>query len=243
MIKIKITAVFILMAGQFFCAAQGFIYKGAITYERKIQMHKLLSANSWFKGNLDNIPKFYSSQFQLRFNPDTTYYTKTSEDEPNSASWAVYAKENEVISLLSANQSITKMTIWNDNYTIRDSLVSYKWKLVSETRKIAGVECRKATTIIHDSIYIIAFYAENILVSGGPEQFNGLPGMILGIVIPRLHVSYYAQKIEGDINQSINLPKQKTKSFIGRREFTEMILKNLKWAFTNSGFAALYLFI
>ena len=92
-------------------------------------------------------------------------------------------------------------------------------------------------------MYIIAFYAENITVSGGPEQFNGLPGMILGVVIPRLHVSYYAQNVETSEKQIINLPKQKIKSSMTRKEFRELILKNLKWEFTNASLGVLYLFI
>jgi GLPGLI family protein len=31
---------------------------------------------------------------------------------------------------------------------------------------------------------------------GGPEGFNGLPGMILGVVMPRLNTTYFATKIE-----------------------------------------------
>ena len=243
MINRKISAFVVVLIMVYYCNAQNFIYKGSITYERKIQMHKILEGNSWFKGNMDNIPKFYVSQFQLRFSPDTTVYNKTSDDEPNSASWAVYAKDNEIISLLYSRQCISKKNIWNDTYIIKDSLRSYKWKLVNETRKIAGIECKKATTIINDSVYIVAFYAENIMVSGGPEQFNGLPGMILGIVVPRLHVSYYAQKVDANENQLITLPKQKSKSIMTRKEFQEMIMKNLKWEFTNASLGVLYLFI
>jgi GLPGLI family protein len=243
MINKKILVLVIALSGFLLSTAQIFINKGSIVFERKVQIHKILEGNSWFKGNMDNIPKFYVSQFQLRFNPDTMVYSKTSDDEPNSASWAVYARDNEIVTLLNAKQNISKKNIWNDTYIIKDSMPQYKWKLVNETRKIAGIECKKATTIVNDSIYIVAFYAENILVSGGPEQFNGLPGMILGIVIPRLHATYYAQKVESNENLTIVLPKRKNKTIMNRKEFREMVIKNLKWAFDNSALGALYLFI
>lgn len=233
------TLVFLSMAYGY---AQSFINKGNITYERKIQIHKILEGNTWFKGNMDNIPKFYISQFQLRFNRDTTLYTKTGEDEQNSASWAIYARENEISTFFNANQSIVKKTVYSDGFIIKDSLPTYKWKLVNETRNIAGIECKKATTIMNDSIYLVAFYAENIIVSGGPEQFSGLPGMILGVVIPRLHVSYYAQKVEANEKQEVLIPKQKNKTMT-RKEFKEMVFKNMKWAFSNASIGALYLFL
>ncbi len=225
--------------------SQIFITSGNIIYERKIQMHKILEVNKWFKGNMGEIPKFYSSKFELQFNSDTTVYTKVKEEETtniSNVSWAVYARENEIVNIFSKQSSVVKKTVYSDDFIIRDSLPIYKWKLVNETRKIAGIECKKATTIINDSIFIVAFYAENIMVSGGPEQFCGLPGMILGVAVPRLHVSYYAQKVDFTGKREVVIPKQKSKS-MNRKEFQEMVLKNMKWAFDNSGVAALYLFL
>jgi GLPGLI family protein len=49
---------------------------------------------------------------------------------------------------------------------------------------------------VMDSIVVIAFYTDEILTSGGPESFNGLPGMILGLAIPRLHTTWYATKLQ-----------------------------------------------
>ena len=47
-----------------------------------------------------------------------------------------------------------------------------------------------------DSVFVVAFYAEEIPSGGGPESFNGLPGMILGVVVPRMFTSWYATKLE-----------------------------------------------
>ncbi len=67
---------------------------------------------------------------------------------------------------------------------------------VERKRTIAGFECSKAVTIICDSVYVVAFYTDEMPVSGGPESFGGLPGMILGIAIPRLHTTWFATKVE-----------------------------------------------
>ena len=34
------------------------------------------------------------------------------------------------------------------------------------------------------------------MVSSGPESFSGLPGMILGLAVPRLHTTWFATKVE-----------------------------------------------
>ena len=60
---------------------------------------------------------------------------------------------------------------------------------------IAGFQCRRANAIIMDSIYVVAFYTDDIVASGGPESFTGLPGMILGVSLPHQHVSWFATKV------------------------------------------------
>ncbi len=70
------------------------------------------------------------------------------------------------------------------------------WKERGEIRTIANYKCHKAVAIICDSVYVVAFYAEDIPASGGPEMFGGLPGMILELAIPRLHTTWTATKVE-----------------------------------------------
>ena len=49
-----------------------------------------------------------------------------------------------------------------------------------------------------DSIYVVAFYTDEIVTSGGPESFCGLPGMILGVALPHQHVTWFATKLIDD---------------------------------------------
>jgi|GEM_PF-4661083 len=67
--------------------------------------------------------------------------------------------------------------------------------MTEETRDIAGVHCHRANAIILDSVYIIAFYTDQILTNGGPESFCGLPCMILGIAIPRIYTTWFATSV------------------------------------------------
>jgi GLPGLI family protein len=91
-------------------------------------------------------------------------------------------------------------------FLIVDSLKQYKWKLSEETKTIAKQLCKKATTMITapqqmrvrisrggenntDSASnapkppketeLVVWYAENIPVSIGPDNYSGLPGVIM----------------------------------------------------------------
>ena len=71
-----------------------------------------------------------------------------------------------------------------------------------------------------DSVYVFAFYTDEIMISGGPCSINGLPGMIMGVSIPRLYTSWIATKVmlEGvDVNA--------IKPIAGKKQFT---MKNLE---------------
>lgn len=81
-------------------------------------------------------------------------------------------------------------------FSVSDSIPDFQWKIHDEIRQIAGYNCRKATTVINDSVIVIAFYSDEIMVSSGPESFGGLPGMILGLAVPRLYSSWFATKVE-----------------------------------------------
>ncbi|KXK41430.1 MAG: hypothetical protein UZ11_BCD004001972 [Bacteroidetes bacterium OLB11] len=105
-------------------------------------------------------------------------------------------KKNVVFSDFTHHLSISQKNIFEKSYLIKDSLRNYQWKIKEEFRTIAGFNCRRAETIIMDSIFVIAFYTDAIITNGGPEGFNGLPGMILGIVMPRLNITYFATNVE-----------------------------------------------
>lgn len=84
----------------------------------------------------------------------------------------------------------------DDIYIITDSLLQITWRFTDEYRNIAGYECRRVNGATKDSLYVVAFYTDEIPLSAGPALINGLPGMILGLVIPEMHVQYWATKVD-----------------------------------------------
>ncbi len=94
--------------------------------------------------------------------------------------WGTKPSETDnVINDITGNTVTAQREIFENTYVIKDSLRNLEWKITSETREIAGFECKKAVTKICDSVVVVAFYTDQISVSAGPESFGGLPGMIL----------------------------------------------------------------
>ncbi len=79
---------------------------------------------------------------------------------------------------------------------MKDTTRKIKWKITDETREIAGFTCRRANALVMDSVYVVAFYTEDILANSGPEMFGNLPGMVLELAVPRLHTTWVATRVD-----------------------------------------------
>jgi GLPGLI family protein len=180
-------------------AQEKFVYSGTITYERKINVYRQtdgIGDESWIKTILPTLPNFYTNNFVMKFNNDESIYQPEGELPAINLPYLIGpAKENVIITNFKTHTQTGYKTVFEKNFQVQDSLGYTAWRITDEKRTIAGMECRKAVTIICDSVYVVAFYAEEIPVSGGPESFKGLPGMILGLAIPRLHTTWFATGI------------------------------------------------
>lgn len=181
-------------------------FKGKISFERKNNVHKQL--DDMMKNNPNggtmmemmkkNSPKYKTDKFELYFNETKSLYKPAPDgiSESKMMMGSMPAEANIVFNDYVNKVSVAEKKIFEKTYLINDSFRNANWKITEEFRKIAGYNCRRAETVIMDSIYVIAFYTDGILASGGPESFTGLPGMILGVVLPRLNVTYFATKID-----------------------------------------------
>ncbi|MBC7758818.1 MAG: GLPGLI family protein [Phormidesmis sp. FL-bin-119] len=182
-----------------------FITSGIIEYERTMNMFALvkrkvtkntLDSKPWYEQYLRTQPQFRTLKSVLKFSANSTLFT------PEHADKVYYQYDTPLSNQLNtvfSDFSIQRSTIQKDfeerTYLVTDSLRKIKWKITDDTRIIAGYNCRRANGIMMDSIYVVAFYSNEIHISGGPESFNGLPGMILGVAVPHENVTWFATKV------------------------------------------------
>ncbi len=200
-------------------AQQKFIYEGRIDFERKINIQRQVDdedmRSDWFKELVKTQPVFHTTNFSLQFSNSKTIY-KLEGESPKIQMWWIIgpAKENTIYTDLEHNTMKSLKSVFEQNFLISDSIKSIDWKISDEKRTIAGMDCRKAVARICDSVYVVAFYTDEIPVTGGPESFNGLPGMILGLAIPRLHTTWFATKIQltAPVAKDFEIPTRGTTS-------------------------------
>lgn len=187
-----------------------FITKAKIEFERKVNVWAGLPS-SMADDFKKAIPQYKSDFFSYEFDNNKAIYQKGRESDSKNM-FGAPASDNTVFTDLNSGKYIAYKNIFEKSYLVEDSLKNATWKLTGEIREIAGFKCHRATTIIFDSVFVVAFYTDEIMISGGPESFHGLPGMILGLVINRLHSTWYATKVEvNSVNDKDITPPTKGK--------------------------------
>ena len=221
----RVTLLCLLAFFSFRPAYSQFISKGKITYERKTNQHALMDDdNRWDEMAKKNTPKFISFHFDLFFDNNKLLYRPGGDPPPEqNRYWGLLDGDNIISTQLDSGKQMSQKNIFGQIFLIADSLRKTDWKICLETRKIAGLDCRKAVGKIMDSIVVIAFYTDEIISSGGPESFTGLSGMILGIAIPKMHTTWYATTIIADAVQPKDLEKPKKGKKIEGYEFRKSI--------------------
>lgn len=185
-------------------AAQAqFTFQGKIEYERKMNIQRTIDGmdeddKRWAEKYRSNLPKFHTTYYDLYFAPGKTLYKAGREVDNNPKTWFATPPDIESTIYTDTKSGSVKANrqIYEEKFLLQDSMRKLKWKIDDEIRTIANFKCRKAVSKICDSVYVVAFYTEDIPVSGGPEMFGGLPGMILELAIPRLYTTWVATKVD-----------------------------------------------
>jgi GLPGLI family protein len=202
-----------------------------IEFEKTVYVRQLFKAlePEWYDQIKDRLPEASVSYFD--FIGDTTrsiYKPGRSVPVDPRSFWQGIADKNVVYNDYKSGTTVTQKPVFEETFLVQDSLLKIKWKITPDTRVIAGFECRKAIGMIDDSITVFAFYTDEILVNSGPETANGLPGMILGLGMPRIHTTWFATKVEIDgVNMGTVVPATKGKK-VDRQTMIHSLDKILK---------------
>jgi GLPGLI family protein len=234
MIKISVViTLLVLTAGLLQAQAPNaiFLSQGKIEFEKKLNQYAQLEEdNTWSELQKKTLSQFKITYFDLMFTRTKTLYKPGREGSGTAMGWfsEMPAQENVIYSDLEEEKSVGQKKVFEQLFLVQDSIRKIRWKLTDETRTIAGFSCRRANAIIMDSIYVVAFYTDEILTSGGPESFSGLPGMILGVALPHQHVSWFATRVEAINVSDVQLASPQKGKKIDNAAFKETVNAALK---------------
>jgi len=203
--------------------AQQFISQAVIEYEVKTNIKKTMGTSSWEEMLKDAMPQFKTGYYLYTFADNKSVFKFDHWPAVMKIPEWLRRNDEENIWYFDHNNNKFSMqkTVYGSSFITEDTIPVINWKISNESRVIAGFNCRKAEGKISDSVYVFAFYTDEIMIPGGPCSINGLPGMILGVTIPRMYTSWIATKIMVN-NVPVNIIKAPT----SKKPFTMATMKS-----------------
>ena len=200
-------AISLLVYGEIKAQNTHFTTVGSIEFEKTINMYATIKKQinkdneSYMQQVYDQFkktqPQFKKLKSTLYFSGNKTMFKPDAEETAQNGFFgsAQTTQNNTVLTDLATGTFVDQKKVFEETFLVKDSVRNINWKITDEMRDIAGYTCRRANAIVLDSIYVVAFYTDEIAVSGGPESFTGLPGMILGIALPHENITWFATKV------------------------------------------------
>lgn len=177
-----------------------------ISYEKKINL-----ANLYPDWRVDRRGKYYVDSFELITNSLQATYSKIENANAVEGHFSTHMMYNNVFIDIKSKKTISQKEVSDGSFLMADSIKALKWKILPETRKILGFDCYKAMTKIQDSVDVVAFFTTQLQAPIGPERVGGLPGTILGMVIPAIHTTWLAksyQNLDSKPIENLSPPKK-----------------------------------
>lgn len=127
---------------------------------------------------------------------------------------------------------VEKSTLSQVNYNgkkmlITDSITTKNWILGKDKDKILGFDVKKATLQVSENSFVEAWYAPKLNYRNGPSNYEGLPGIILKLILTNKEENsvnkqiYLATKVE--LNERLKIEKPTNGKSITQVEFDEMM--------------------
>lgn len=192
-----------------------------IEYEKKVNSYASMPADM-VERMRGQVPQYATTNFTYETNGEKAIYKSVPTEQNQGArrgrgfmrNMSVGGGDNTTIYTdFKKDQQVALKEVFEKTYLITDSIPQYNWKITNEFRTIAGFNCRRANAIIMDSVFVVAFYTDEIIAPGGPESMGGLPGTILGLVVNRVHTTWYATSVNvTDVSEKDIVPPEDKKA-------------------------------
>jgi len=232
-----------------------FTSNGNIIYEKTVNMFAVIKnmideddsfGIQIFEAYKKNQPQFKKMQSTLTFGANKTLYKPIVPEEVSNKAYdntPPAMQFNTIYSDFNAAGTVTQKSVYGETFLLKDSLKKITWKITDEMRVIAGYNCRRANGLILDSVYVVAFYTDKIPVSGGPESFSGLPGMILGVSLPHENTTWFALKVNDTPEAPVTAiePPKKGKPYNNKQFFDTLKGQMKNWGKEGNYFFKIYM--
>ena len=199
--------------------------EGIIIYEEKVNLHRNLPPE--MMAMKDRIPEFRSNKKQLVFKGQESVYKAYNEepakdyDEQRRRRWWGGQNDNNMYySNYAEGITIDRREFFGREFLINGDHEKKDWKITADQKQVGSYLCQKA--LLKDSTSTTeVWFTPMIPVSAGPDDYYGLPGMILHIDINDGERMLTALTIElKELEEAIERPDKGKE--ISREEFEKL---------------------
>lgn len=150
---------------------------------------------------------------------------------------------------IAENLYLEETNLMSKPFLVKDELKNFEWELTNETKKIGEYTVQKAQytkvtirkmmtfgngvaegdgepKVITDSVKVEAWFTSQIPVSHGPDDYWGLPGLILELKDGRK--TYLCTKVILNPEDGVEIKKPRKGKKVTREEYTEIQMEKLK---------------
>lgn len=138
---------------------------------------------------------------------------------------------------------IREEDLMGKGFLVKDSLTNYDWELTGESKKIGRYTCQKAVysrimdskvfsmgknemEASKDTVNVTAWFTVQIPVSHGPDDFWGLPGLILEL--QHQGIAYIAERVVLNPNEPVQIEIPKKGEMISSEDYQALSEEKMK---------------
>jgi len=205
--------------------------QGTITYEDVFKMEiNLDSLPEEIRGMM---PTETKSEMTLYFNESTSIYQPSASkeeeiSESGEGGMVVISmgggSQNICYRNLTGNKVVQQVDFMDRTFLIEDEFTKREWKMTGGQKMIGGDPCLEATSKEKEDL-VTAWFCPGIPVSAGPEDYGGLPGMILAISTNNGDRTITAKSVDLKEIEKDKIVKPTKGKKMTTKEFEEMVMK------------------
>jgi GLPGLI family protein len=190
--------------------------QGAITYEQVTQLKIELEGE--MAAIMKDLPTENKSQFVLYRSGNEIIYKNLEESDNEDVHIAqegdiqmdfrIQMPENILYVDLENNETVEQKEFLGKKFLIKGNVKDHQWKLTGKSKMVLDYPCQQA--ILQDtSQQVTAWFAPTIPWQLGPQDFHGLPGLILELEMADTDRVIKATNISMEpIEQKLEKPKK-----------------------------------
>ncbi|MBK7213932.1 MAG: GLPGLI family protein [Bacteroidales bacterium] len=236
--SIKISLILMMLIAALANTGKAQPVEGRIRYLKTSNWTKMISAVDYLsKQQRERVTYMWGSRSEWKqytemyLKPGNTFYKDSEEQaEADDDGYSWRRDEYSIWRNFNDGRIIDMIQLLGKVYIIEDTLKPQNWKILNDIKEVAGHICMNASW--YDSLKqqsVIAWFAMDMPISGGPERFCGLPGLILEVDINDGAMVITADKIElKPITTEMDLPKKMKGKHVHEHDYFAVLQKHMK---------------